>query len=139
MSIQRIAAVFGITFIVVGCLGFVAGTDHSMMSMESTSLLGLFPVNVLHNVVHIAFGVWGLWAATARGRAIAYALASGGAYLVLAIVGLVTPTLFGMVPIGGYDIALHLLLAALLAGVGVWAAWLAPQQASGANKTKRAA
>jgi len=141
MTIQRIAIIFGITFIAVGALGFVAsgGTDHSM-SMGSTSmLLGLFPVNVIHNGVHVAFGAWGLLAGRSRGSATVYALGSGAAYLVLTIVGLLSPMLFGMVPIGGYDILLHLLLAVVLAGAGFWAAWFAPQQVSGANKAKRAA
>jgi hypothetical protein len=140
MSIQRIATIFGVVFIAVGALGFVAsGAEHSM-SMGSTSmLLGLFPVNVVHNAVHVTFGVWGLFAGRARGSAIVYALGSGAAYLVLAIVGLLSPMLFGMVPIGGYDILLHLVLAVVLAGAGFWAAWFAPQQVSGANKAKRAA
>jgi hypothetical protein len=95
--------------------------------MESTAmLLGVFPVNVLHNAAHAAFGVWGLVAARTRGSAINYAIGSGIAYLLLAVAGMLTPTLFGIVPIGGYDIELHLFLAATLAGAGTWATWVAP-------------
>lgn len=140
LSIQRIATVFGVVFMAVGVLGFVAGAGHSMMSMGSTSmLLGIFPVNVVHNAVHAGFGVWGLIAGRKRASAIVYTLGSGAAYLVLAIVGLSTPTLFGLVPIGGYDIMLHLVLAVVLAGAGFWTAWIAPPKAAATAETKRAA
>ena len=139
LSIQRIATVFGVVFVAVGVLGFVAGAGQSM-SMGSTSmLLGIFPVNVVHNVVHAAFGVWGLIAGRKRASAIVYTLGSGAAYLVLAIVGLSTPTLFGLVPIGGYDIMLHLVLAVVLAGAGFWTAWIAPPKTAAATEKKRAA
>ena len=126
--IQRIAMISGIGFLAVSILGFVAGDRMtSMMSMESTAmLLGVFPVNVLHNVAHAAFGIWGLVAARTRGSAINYAIGSGVAYLLLAVAGMLTPRLFGIVPIGGYDIELHLFLAAALAGAGTWATWVAP-------------
>ena len=138
--IQRIAITTGIAFIGVAILGFVAG-GSSMMSMGSTSmLLGLFPVNVLHNAVHGLFGVWGLWAASSRGRATTYALGSGVAYMLLAIAGLISPTLFGFVPIGGNDIPLHVVLAVTLAGAGVWAAFVSPAASEDAKeKSKRAA
>jgi Domain of unknown function (DUF4383) len=141
MTIQRIATLFGVVFLAVGALGFVAsGAGHSMTSMDGTSmLLGVFPVNVVHNAVHAGFGVWGLVAGRSRGSAIVYTLASGAAYLVLAIVGLSTPTLFGLVPIGGYDIMLHLVLAVVLAGAGFWTAWIAPPRTAAESGAKRAA
>jgi hypothetical protein len=37
-----------------------------------------------------------------------------------------TPVLLGMVPIGGYDVVLHLVLAVALAGAGFWSMWFAP-------------
>ena len=130
LSIQRVATVSGILFILASVLGFAAaGSMQGMMAMGSgTMLLGVFPVNVLHNLVHLAFGVWGVWAGRSAGRAIAYAFGSGAAYLLLAVVGFFTPTLLGMVPIGGYDVVLHLALAIVLAGAGFWAAWFAPAQ-----------
>ena len=129
MPIQRVATIFGVVFLLVGALGFTA-TGVSMGGMDMTGpaplLLGLFPVNALHNLVHILFGGWGLWAGRATRRAIVYALASGFVYLLLAVLGVLTPTLLGLVPIGGYDIVLHLLIAIVLAGFGFWAAWFAP-------------
>jgi|SRR5690348_1331028 len=129
-SIQRVATVSGILFLVVSAVGFAIGAaGHPMMNMSTGMLLGLFPVNVLHNAVHMLFGIWGIWAGRKAGRAVAYALGSGAAYLVLAVCGMITPVLLGIVPIGGYDVVLHLVLAVALAGSGFWAMWFAPAPA----------
>ena len=126
-SIQRVATLSGVVFLAVSAVGFAAGAGgHPMTGMSTGMLLGLFPVNVLHNVVHMLFGVWGIWAGRSASRSVAYALASGGVYLVLAVCGMLTPSLLGIVPIGGYDVVLHLALAVVLAGAGFWAMWFAP-------------
>jgi len=61
--------VLGVVFVVVGVLGFVPGINQ-MHGMDDPNLavqgpghgylLGLFHVNVLHNLVHIVFGVLGI-------------------------------------------------------------------------------
>jgi Domain of unknown function (DUF4383) len=68
--------------------------------------------------VHLAFGVWGLLAARTPGGASAYSRIAGIAYLVLTVVGLLTPTGFGLVPLGGHDIWLHAVLGGILTAVG---------------------
>jgi high-affinity Fe2+/Pb2+ permease len=85
---------------------------------NAPKLLGLFPVNVLHNVVHLLFGVWGLLAARTYAGAQAYCKLGGVIYLVLAVCGLIIPTTFGLIPIGGNDVWLHAVLGIVLAGVG---------------------
>ena len=131
ITIQRVATTFGAVFVLVGALGFTATGmtmgDMRMSAEHAPLLLGLFPVNALHNAVHILFGRWGLWAGRGAGRAVAYALGSGTAYLLLAVAGLLTPTLLGIVPIGGYDVVLHLVVGVVLAGFGFWATWFAPE------------
>lgn len=125
-AIQRVATIFGVLFVLVGLAGFtpagmgIMQMDHSGAGM----LLGMFPVNALHNVVHLLFGVWGLWAGRSAVRSLAYALGSGAAYLLLGVLGIFTNSLFGIVPIGGYDVHLHLVLAGILAGCGFVAMWL---------------
>jgi hypothetical protein len=39
-------------------------------------------------------------------------------YLALAVIGLVAPTTFGLIPIGGNDVFLHTVLGVLLVWVG---------------------
>jgi hypothetical protein len=117
---QTGALVFGIVFIVVGIMGFLLPGGASMEAElePAPELLGLFPVNLLHNLVHLAFGVWGLAASRSPGGARSYGRIGAAIYVVLRVLGFVTPTLFGLVPIGGHDIWLHFLLAAGLAFIG---------------------
>ena len=121
-TIQRVAQVFGAVFILVALAGFFWEGGLSMtatMGPEQPRLFGIFPINLLHNVVHLAFGAWGLAAARTFAGAKTYATAAGAIYLVLAVLGFVAPTLFGLVPIGGNDIWLHVVLGVLLLGFGV--------------------
>ena len=115
--IQRVAQVFGIGFLLIAIAGFVA----SGMSMDpnpetAPKVFGIFPVNLVHNLVHAAFGVWGLVASKSFGASKSYATISGVIYLVLMVVGFVFPTGFGLVPLGGHDVWLHLVLGAALLG-----------------------
>ena len=86
--------------------------------MTAQKVFGLFPVNLLHNGVHLLFGLWGLLAARSFASARSYAIIGGLAYLALACLGFVSPSLFGLVPIGGNDISLHALIGVVLAVVG---------------------
>ena len=67
MNIRTAALVYGIVFLLVGIMGFIPGfltAPHTHPDLAVTSgfgyLLGLFPVNILHNLTHLAFGVLGL-------------------------------------------------------------------------------
>ena len=52
-------------------------------------LLGLFQVSILHNIVHLLFGVAGLAMSRTARNAIAYLIGGGAIYLVLWIYGMV--------------------------------------------------
>lgn len=126
MHIQTFARIYGIVFLVVGVGGFIPGITqphvHPGLTLTAASglELGLFPVNVLHNIVHILFGAWGLWAARDIASARLYARVVAVAYALLTIMGLIpaTNTTFGLVPIYGHDVWLHALLAAVAAYFG---------------------
>ena len=117
---QKAAMVFGVVFLLVGLLGlFVPGGMEMDADMQTAPrLLGLFPVNLLHNIVHLAFGVWGLVASRALGAARTFHRVGAVIYLVLVVLAFIDPTTFGLVPIGGNDIWLHALLAAGLGYFG---------------------
>ncbi len=122
MSIQRVAQLFGIVFLLIAILGFIA----SGSSMESDpemaeKVLGLFPVNLVHNGVHLGFAIWGLLASRVYEGARNYAIIGGVIYAVLTILGVVVPDGFGLVPLGGNDIWLHGLLAGGLLAAGLTA------------------
>jgi hypothetical protein len=121
MSISKTTAgIFGAVYLLVGIVGFIpvlGGAD----GITSHNLLGLFPVNAVHNVVHMAVGVLGLLAYS-RGASASrlFARGIGAIYLVLAVVGAIfsTGNFLGIVPIGGLDIALHAASALVLLAVG---------------------
>lgn len=121
--VQWTAAAVGGIFLLVGVLGFVPGiTSHlgdlSFASHHSgAELLGIFQVSVLHNVVHLLFGVAGL-ALARRGDAAAKAflLFGGLIYIVLALFGSVIELdgALNFVPVNSADNALHLTLGTVM-------------------------
>lgn len=118
-TVQRAALIFGIAFLLAAGAGFlVPGTTMDSDLETAPRALGLFPVNLLHNLLHLAFGVWGVSAARSFGASKAYAQITGVSYLGLAVLGFVAPEMFGLMPIGGNDIWLHVLLGLPLAIVG---------------------
>ena len=126
MSTRNFALIFGIVFLAVGIAGFIPGVvqplhpGHPPVMGNGGQLLGLFPVNELHNAVHILFGLWGLAASRSLGGAVMYARGVAVIYGVLTIAGFVPAlyTLFGLVPLYGNDIWLHGLLALVAAYFG---------------------
>jgi hypothetical protein len=82
--------------------------------------LGLFPVNILHNLVHLAFGIWGFFAYRTLGAARTYAKGVAIIYAVLTVAGLIPGlnTMFGLTPLFGNDVWLHAVLSAVAAYFG---------------------
>ena len=115
---QTIAKLFGWVFILLGVIGFFSGS----MNMTTGSEFGLFPVNVVHNVVHILIGLWGLNAARTAAGATAYCKQAGVLFLLLAILGFIpamVDMLANLVPVGGKDRYLHLGFAVILLYFGI--------------------
>jgi len=121
MNTRTFALIWGIVFLMLAATGLIPGllhapsAGHPDMAVDSMygDALGIFPVNILHTLVHLAFGVWGLIAYRSLDAAKAYAKAVAVIYVVFAVMGLVPglDTTFGLVPLFGNDIWLHLLLA----------------------------
>jgi hypothetical protein len=126
MSTRTFALLFGIVFLLVGVAGFVPGLvqplhpEHPPVQFDGGQLLGLFPINLLHNVVHVLFGLWGLLASRSLGNSVMYARGVAIIYAVLTVAGFI-PNLnnfFGYIPLYGNDIWLHGLLALVAAYFG---------------------
>jgi hypothetical protein len=113
-------------FLLVGVMGFVPGlltplsaSDHGAHAVPvkvndfEGYLLGLFHVNVLHSLVHVLFGIMGLAMSRSYPAARGYARIVAISYTLLAIMGLIPAlnTVFGLIPIHGNDVWLHILLA----------------------------
>ena len=120
--LQLAAQVVGAVFLLVGILGFIPGITSNFGAMgmaghtSGALLLGVFQVSVLHNIVHLLFGVAGLLLARTPAQAKSFLLYGGIIYLILWLYGLIinlnTPANF--VPVNTADNWLHFLL-----GVGM--------------------
>ena len=126
MNTATAALIFGVVFTLAGLAGFVAsppppGAPALIIEHGHGLALGLFPVNTLHNIVHLLFG--GLGIAAGLGAVMsagAYFRLAAITYALLTILGLVsaTQTMFGLVPIWGADVWLHGLIAIAAAYLG---------------------
>ena len=113
---------FGAIFVLVGMAGFMVSSGHAAAGHEGGELLGLFQVNVLHNVVHIAVGAVMIGAAVAGTRAARTTnIIIGTTYLVLAIAGLfiLGDSPVNIIALNGADNGLHAVLGVALLGVGL--------------------
>jgi hypothetical protein len=127
--VNTAAMIVGVVFVLVGILGFIPGitTHYGDLTFaghgSGAKLLGIFQVSVLHNIVHLLFGLAGIAAGRAASSAARSYLVGGGViYLVLWIYGLVIDkaSSANFVPVNNADNWLHLLL-----GVGMIALGLA--------------
>lgn len=126
-NVQTAALVAGVVFLAVGVLGFVPGitTNYNQLSFagheSEAMLLGIFQVSVLHNIVHLLFGVLGIAASKSRSNSRNFLIGSGVVYLLLTAYGYLIDqnTAANFVPVNHGDNLLHLAL-----GLGLLAAGL---------------
>ena len=128
MMTRRFALVVGIIYLVIGIAGFipglVQGQDYPDLAVDAGSgaLLGLFPVNVVHHLVHLLVGVLGIAAYRAFDTARLYARGLAVVYGVLAVMGLISAanidTMFGLTPLFSHDVWLHAGTAVIAAYFG---------------------
>jgi hypothetical protein len=128
MTTRTFALAWGILFLLVGISGLIPGTlqpappghDLAIDALHGRAL-GLFEVNILHTLVHLLFGIWGVIAYRTWDSAKTYAKSVAVIYMVFAVLGLLPApinTTFGLVPLHGNDVWLHVLLAAPAAYFG---------------------
>lgn len=121
MAARSFALFMGIAFTLAGVGGFLPGItlppDSDMPTLTASAsyglLLGLFPINLVHNLIHLLFGIWSLAASRGDVTARRYSQVLALTLTVLAVMGLL-PMLnitFGALPLFGHDVWLHALEA----------------------------
>jgi hypothetical protein len=123
-SVQNVGRLVGAVFLLVGIAGFIPGlTTNLYDGLEfagddgTSELLGLFAVSVLHNIVHMLFGIAGLALAATASGARAYLIGGGAVYIGLFLLGIVGGG--DWIPANDADDWLHLLLGVGMIAVGV--------------------
>jgi hypothetical protein len=125
--VQRFALLTGIVFLLVGVLGFIPGITtgydgfHFAGPHSEAMLFGVFGVSVLHNIVHLLFGVAGVATSRHRGAARIFLMVGGGVYLLLWIYGVAIDhqSTANFVPFNNADNWLHLGLGLGMIALGV--------------------
>lgn len=123
--VQILSGVVGAAFLLIGILGFIPGPtsgDLNLIGPDSPALLlGLFQVSVVHNIVHLAFGVAGLLAARRMASASGFLIGGGVLYAVVWVYGLLVErgSTLDFLPVNDNDNVLHLGLATGMIVLGV--------------------
>jgi hypothetical protein len=142
-AVQLAAFAVGAVFLLVGILGFIPGITSGYDAMmfagheSGAHLLGIFEVSILHNIVHLAFGVAGLLLARSFAGARGFLIGGGVIYLVLWIYGLVIDheSAANFVPVNNADNWLHFGLGVAMILLGVTLAGR-PVATRGAGETR---
>jgi hypothetical protein len=115
--VKTIAMVFGIIYLLVGIAGLISPLGGTL-GMAPTTLLGIAQTNIIHNIVHLIIGVAGLSMAGSVESAGTFCKTFGIILLLIGVIGFFTQNLFGILPIGGNDIWIHLVSGLVLAIAG---------------------
>ena len=120
--VQTVALIFGVIYFLVGVLGFIGpliGTSSFItITQDRHALLGLADINLLHNLVHLAIGLAGLAAASSVANSRTFCQVGSVILLIVGLLGVFVGNLFGILPLAGFDIRLHLVTGAVLAYFG---------------------
>jgi Domain of unknown function (DUF4383) len=125
--LQTASAAVGAIFLLAGIAGFIPGltTNYDAMTFagheNGAELIGVFNVSILHNLVHLAFGIAGIALARSWATARNFLVVGGVVYLGLWVYGLLVRdemTNANFVPLNEADNWLHLSLGVLMLALG---------------------
>jgi len=125
--LQSAALLVGIVFLLVGILGFIPGITSNYDDLKfaghnsDAQLLGIFDTSILHNIVHLLFGVAGIALSRTWDGARSFLIGGGVIYLVLFVYGAIFHGEKGSnwIPVNWADNILHLVLGIGMVAVGV--------------------
>ena len=128
MKTSAFALVFGIVFMMMGLMGLVPlflvpppiDAPPTHFTLLYGYLLGLFPVNLLHSVLNIVVGAWGLSAWSGRTSLASFCRGVAILFGAMALIGMMPllNTTLGLIPLHGNDVWLHGMTAVIAAYFG---------------------
>jgi uncharacterized protein DUF4383 len=121
--VQMLATLFSVVFVLVGIIGFIPGlTTNLYDGLElagddgDAEILGLFHTSILHNLVHLLFGLVGLALARTWSGARTFLIGGGIIYIALWLLGIVGAA--DWIPSNTADDWLHFVLGVTMIGLG---------------------
>jgi Domain of unknown function (DUF4383) len=125
--VSELALLISLGFLAIGIGGFIPGITTHYGDLEfaghdsGAKLLGVFQVSVLHNLVHLAYGLAGVVLSRTRAGARSFLVVGGLVYLALTLWGFVISKGSGwnFVPVNRDDDFLHLGLGLAMFGLGI--------------------
>ena len=129
--VQYGVGLVSVVYLALGALGLLPFdflSPHHPEGVGARYLLNLVAVNTLHNLIHLAIGVSGLWAAKRLSRARLWGKVTGAVLLLLFSAGLAQAALEGfpkdqillrLVPLNSPGHILHLISGGLVLYLGI--------------------
>jgi hypothetical protein len=125
--VQLAALATAAAFLLIGVLGFVPGITTGYDGMDfaghhsEAKLLGLFQVSILHNILHLGFGLAGLVLARSVAGSRLFLAGGGALYLGLWLYGLAIDreSAANVIPVNDADNWLHLFLGFGMLALGL--------------------
>jgi hypothetical protein len=150
MAERYCALIIGILFVILGFSGFFRGIVTiaaanapndlyagvtGIYSVGFGYILGLFPTNLVHNLVHLAVGILGIASYISLKSARVFNRIFAVAYILLAVMGLLplAKTTFGLMPIFGNNVWFNGLTGLIAGYFGFVNPTIAPETASNQN------
>lgn len=117
MNKRQLTQYLGIVLLLVGVLGFIPALA------PGGKLLGIFQIDLLHNIVHLATGGAAVYLAMTQGErgAVLFGKVFAVVYGLVTVLGLLTGNALGIpgvVPVNIADNVLHVALTGVFAYVG---------------------
>ncbi|MFE7630987.1 DUF4383 domain-containing protein [Kocuria sp. NPDC057446] len=123
--VRTAALLYGVVFLLVGAAGFIPGitTNYDQLMVagheSEAMLMGIFQVSILHNLVHLLYGIAGVALARSISGARNFLRWGGAVYLLLSLYGLLIDkeSSANFVPLNSADDWLHLFLGVTMVGL----------------------
>jgi Domain of unknown function (DUF4383) len=120
--LQTVAMLLGIVFLLVGILGFIPGITTDAPGdfdgdESEAELFGIFQTSILHNIIHLLYGIAGLALARTWDGARTFLIGGGVIYLALWLLGIIGGA--DWIPSNNADEWLHFALGVVMIGAGV--------------------